>query len=749
MNSSGNHTQNIPSSNHVDRIRILIVDDQKMIREGIKALIKTEEDFEVIGTADDGEDAIKQVENLQPHIVLMDMEMPGLDGVGATQVICQQFPDTKVLVLSTYDNQDYVTRSLGAGAMGYLLKGTPAKELIEAIRSVYRGYAQIGPGAFQKILPLTPKSFSESGSPATSNLATLPAVNDNDRSLPNLNGKGHLVATVAPDSSATPALAVRKKPALSDRKFEQTVVLRQSPRWSRAIIWSIIGVTTFVVIWASVAKIEQVVPARGQLKPIGKVKEIQVPTNGVVQEVEVEEGQKVKKGELLVTLDETTSKAQLDSQKNIRQSLLQENKFYRAVMNGDLQGNSIEQTIASLNIPKEVAFLARNRGELLAENQLFLSQLGAASTNLSADQLARLNAAQNELQSRTAAARLEAEQLEKQFNQNQVQLADARAILATAKQVLNEIKQRNQDSIAQAEQSLTIERNILKSIQPLSKQGALSQFQVETQKQKVNDRYKSLIEQKATGTIERNRQEQEIQTALADINRLQQEEQRLSLDIAQAREQLLNTTSLSEREIRDKMAANDQKLAEIDTQLNKSIVENDKRISELNGQISGTQQTLKYQALYAPVGGTVFDLKAYPGYVPPAGQNAEPILKIVPDDQLVGEVFISTNDIGFVRTGMITDVRIDTFPFSEFGDVKGTVSSIASDALEPTQTYDYFRFPAKIELERQDFTINGKDIPLQSGMSISANIKVREDRTVMSLFTEQFMTGLDKFKEVR
>ncbi|BAU64205.1 HlyD family secretion protein [Stanieria sp. NIES-3757] len=736
MNSSGNQTQD---SHQIDRIRILIVDDQKMIREGLKALINTEEDLDVVGTAEDGEDAIKQVESLQPNIVLMDMEMPGLDGMGATQVICEQFPHIKVLVLSTYDNQEYVARSLGAGAMGYLLKGTPAKELTEAIRSVYRGYAQIGPGAFQKILPLTPKSFSDSASAAASEVKSQSAV----------NGNGKLVATLPRENRSPSALAIKNSSGLADRKFEETVVLRQSPRWSRAIIWSIIGVTTFAVIWASVAKIEQVVPARGQLKPIGKVQEIQVPTNGVVEEVEVEEGQKVKKGDLLLTLDETTSQAQLESEKNIRQSLLQENKFYRALMNGEVTGNTVENTIASLNIPREIAFLARNRGELLAENQLFLSQLGAGSDNLSAEQLARFNAAQTELQSRTAAARLEAEQLEKQLNQNQVQLTDARAKLATARQVLAEIKQRNQDAISQAEESLKIERKILQSVEPLSKEGALSQFQVETQRQKVNDRYKSLIEQRATGTIERNRQEQEIQTALADIERLQEEEQRLRLDITQAREQLLNTTSLSEREIRDKMAANNQRIAEIDTQLNKSIVENDKRISELNSQISGTEQTLKYQALYAPVGGTVFDLKAYPGYVPPAGQNAEPILKIVPDDQLIGEVFITTNDIGFVQKGMVTDVRIDTFPFSEFGDVKGTVSSIGSDALEPDQTYDYFRFPAKIELERQDFTIKGKNIPLQSGMSISANIKINENRTVLSLFTEQFFVGLDKFKQVR
>jgi HlyD family secretion protein len=747
MNSSGNQTKDSPFDHHNDRIRILIVDDQKMIREGLKALIKTEEDLEVVGTAANGEDAIKQVESVEPNIVLMDMEMPGIDGMSATQTICERFPHVKVLVLSTYDNQEYIARSLGAGAMGYLLKGTPAKELTEAIRSVYRGYAQIGPGAFQKILPLTSNNLSESVS-TSSNLTTKTEINGNGKN--HLNGNnGQLVATAASDNRSASALAGRHRSALSERKFEQTVVLRQSPRWSRAIIWSIVGVTTFAVIWASVAKIEQVVPARGQLKPIGKVKEIQVPTNGVVEEVKVEDGQKIKQGDLLLTLDATTSKAQLDSQKNIRQSLLQENKFYRALMNREIGVNEIEAAIANLNIPREIAFLARNREELVAENQLFLTQLGSGSGNLSAEQLARLNAAQTELQSRTAAARLEVEQLEKQLNQNQVQLTDARAKLATAKQVLAEIEQRNRDAIAQAEESLKIERNILKSVEPLSQEGALSQFQVETQRQKVNDRYKSLIEERSTGIIERDRQQQEIKTALADIERLEEEAQRIRLDISQAREQLLNTTSLSEREIRDQMAENNQRIAEIDSQLNKNIVENDKRISELNSQISSTEQTIKYQALYAPVGGTVFDLKAYPGYVPPAGQNAEPILKIVPDDQLIAEVFITTQDIGFVETGMTTEVRVDTFPFSEFGDVKGKLVAIGSDALEPDQNYDFFRFPARVELERQYFTIKGRDIPLQSGMSISANIKVRENRTVLSLFTEQFMTGIDKFKQVR
>ena len=246
------------------RIRILIVDDQKMIREGLKALIQTESDLEVVGIADNGEDGIKQVELHQPDIVLMDMEMPGMDGVSATKVICEKFPDIKVLVLSTFDTQEYVALSLSSGAMGYLLKGTPAKELTNAIRSVHLGYAQIGPGIYQN-LPLIPQGETNriTISPASSNSKQAGA----QAISPRLNGQ---LATVKKIDDS--ALSIAPKSASPSRKFEQTVLLRPSPKWSRLIVWGVAGVTLFAIIWAAVAKVEQVVPAQGQLKPEGSVK---------------------------------------------------------------------------------------------------------------------------------------------------------------------------------------------------------------------------------------------------------------------------------------------------------------------------------------------------------------------------------------------------------------------------------------------------------------------------------------------
>jgi hemolysin D len=745
MTNSFSHapTQDHNSVNQNQKIRILIVDDQKMIREGLKALIQTEPDFEIVGISDNGEDSIKQVETSQPDIVLMDMEMPGLDGVSATKIICEKFPNVKILVLSTFDTQEYVAKSLSSGAMGYLLKGTPARELTNAIRSVYLGYAQIGPGIYQN-LPLIPRgeTSNNSFSPLVTNSATKIGA---EQLSPRANGQ------LAPINKAqtSSALSTTAKSNIAPRQFEQTVLLRPSPKWSHWTLAGIVGVTVFTILWAWFAKIEQVVPAMGQLQPEGKVKEVQIPTTGVVEEVKVEEGQRVEKGETLLVLDATTSEAQLKSLENIRQSVTQENKFYRALMGDRIAPNEVDQSLAKIELPREITYLARNRAELTEENELLEAQLGANSSNLSAEQQTRLRNAQAETRSRTAAARLEAEQLEKQLSQNQVQLADAREKLNTARQVLREIQQRNEKGRLQGEESLKIEEKTLESIRPLVKEGAIAGLQLDRQQQEVNDRRATMIEQQAQGKIEHDNQKQEVITAQAEIDRLEEEEQRLRLDVTQAREELINTTALSDKEILDTIAENKQKIADIDTQLNRSIVENDKRVNEIDSEISTAKQELKYQTIPAPVGGLIFDLEAYAGYVPPAGQAAEPVLKIVPEENLIAEVFIKPEDIGFVYEGMTTDVRITAFPFGEFGDVKGKVLFIGKDALEPDQTYDFPRFPAKVSLDQQFITIRGEDKKLQSGMAVQANIRVKENRTVMMLLFDQFFTGLDKFKNVR
>ncbi|MEO0948710.1 MAG: response regulator transcription factor, partial [Cyanobacteria bacterium J06641_5] len=144
-------------------IRLLLVDDQELIRRGLRALLSIDPNLEVIGEAGNGQEAVSLVAQLSPDVILMDIRMPVMDGVAGTDEISRQFPQTKVLILTTFDDRDYVTRALQAGASGYLLKDTPFEELAQAIDLVHKGYTQIGPGLVTKVLSQAP-SVSPQGS---------------------------------------------------------------------------------------------------------------------------------------------------------------------------------------------------------------------------------------------------------------------------------------------------------------------------------------------------------------------------------------------------------------------------------------------------------------------------------------------------------------------------------------------------------------------------------------------------------
>ena len=255
-----------------------------------------------------------------------------------------------------------------------------------------------------------------------------------------------------------------------------------------------------------------------------------------------------------------------------------------------------------------------------------------------------------------------------------------------------------------------------------------------------------LASDRAISRIQLLKQQQSVENNSSEIEQLTQEIARLKLAISQAQSKVLHTIANSRKEELTLMAENNKRIAEIDSQLTKAIVENNKRLAEIDSQVSQANLSLRYEQLVATSNGTVFDLRATsPGFVANASQ---PILKIVPDDALTAKVFITNKDIGFVKEGMDVDVRIDSFPFSEFGDVKGKLVEIGSDALPPDQIHPYYRFPAKVKLSRQSLLINGRTVALQSGMSVNANIKVRS-RTVMSIFTDLFTGSVESLKFVR
>ncbi len=133
-------------------IRVLLVDDQRIVRQGLATILKYAPGITVIGEAGDGEEAIVLAHTLEPDVILMDLKMPRLGGIPATRQICAELPDTHVIILTTYDTDDLVFEGIKAGASGYLLKDTSSEKLIEAIRGAMRGESQLDPAVARKVL---------------------------------------------------------------------------------------------------------------------------------------------------------------------------------------------------------------------------------------------------------------------------------------------------------------------------------------------------------------------------------------------------------------------------------------------------------------------------------------------------------------------------------------------------------------------------------------------------------------------
>ncbi|MCS6815329.1 MAG: HlyD family secretion protein, partial [Cyanobacteria bacterium] len=227
----------------------------------------------------------------------------------------------------------------------------------------------------------------------------------------------------------------RKNYQPAGEAFDQSVVLRQPHSWSRAIIWTLMGVTTAVIAWACIAKTDEAVPAQGKLEPEAKVAEVQVPVNGVVKEVLIKDGDRVQKDEILLKLDPTVSKAQETALRQVRKALVEENEYYQAQLNNDPS----QPVPASLS-PQQ-ALLTQNRAALIAENQVYRLQLsGAASSgNLTPEEQARLRSGTTEIASRINAAELEVTQLQRQLAQVQTQIAGAKQLLEVDQGILRNL----------------------------------------------------------------------------------------------------------------------------------------------------------------------------------------------------------------------------------------------------------------------------------------------------------------------
>ncbi len=269
-------------------IKILLVDDSNAVREKLHSCLAPQPDFTIVGSFDNARTALTQIGTLNPDIVLMDIQMPKIDGFKATKRILQKFKQTKIIILSAHVSEAYITEALNAGAKGYLLKKNSVEELVRGIRFVSQGYLHFSSGLLGQIDLV--KALAPATSSATSESST---------------------------STGSEIVLARSTQIQSNDWSSQTKELIDAlPKvWTRGLLYFIAIFTAIALPWAMFSKVDETGTAQGRLEPSGKTFILDAPVAGTVAKINVETGDVVEAGQSLLELESDIVAAELEQLK--------------------------------------------------------------------------------------------------------------------------------------------------------------------------------------------------------------------------------------------------------------------------------------------------------------------------------------------------------------------------------------------------------------------------------------------------
>ena len=312
-------------------IRILLADDDRFILSVLASYIARERTLQVVGTAQQGEEALALIEELSPDVALVDIEMPGnLNGLDVAQIASESFPQTKVLILTSYDEESYVKEALNTGAKGYLLKGTSACDLIETIKYIHRGYSQLGPGILEK-------SWGGRAT-ADSNLQQAQLTNTTSSQLVQVTSSQLVhTPTIELDEFLPPQRGLIKIGGLS---------------------FTLIGAG--LIFLSHILSFDLAVKVPMQIRPQGELKSIEATTSGIVDEIKVSENEKVEPGEIIATVktpELLAKKSELEAQLDKLDDQIDSSqlKIDSITQQANSQQQASEQIIAALQADLKAA----------------------------------------------------------------------------------------------------------------------------------------------------------------------------------------------------------------------------------------------------------------------------------------------------------------------------------------------------------------------------------------------------------
>jgi hemolysin D len=703
-------------------IKILIVDDQLVVREKLQAVFREQCDLVVVGTATDGDQAISQVQLLQPDVVLMDIEMPRKNGLEAAAEIRQRFPGIRMVMLTSSDDVDSVRESLRSGVSGYLMKQNIDAEMVNLIRSVQKGHVQFAPELMEKVF-----TYSEALALAEPS-DTLQLVPNNTSAVEKVSDK----EAIEKFDSNIPIITRLSDWSNSAREIIDGVPLP----WTRGLFYCLLAFMGVALPWAALFQMDEIGTAQGRLELTGETvrREADLEGSVTVNKVLVKKGDTVKKGQIIMELDSKSIRDQIQQnqvklegqQQRLNQLGLMKNQLAIAV--------STQQQQTQAQILEKQAQIDQARQ--------IIASLNSNYNNQTTEKAAQLDQAAQAVTDKKSSFINQKQEKITQVIQAKQNIIDSSAAHDVAKNRLRDA-QTESARFEKLYRSGAIAEVRSKEVESLAKERDQSKIQSEANLQQAKLRYRE----------QQNNYGRTMQQAQADIEQAQlrlKEQQgsfqrntkQLQSDIEQAQLRLVEQQRSLETLFQGGILAlgkSEQQLKEVQSQI--ITLENEVEQSKSAAKILAAQ--LKKYTVRADIDGTIFEL--------PISREGS----VIQPKQLIAEIAPPTNgakDLTFkgdilagqsesLRTqGVDKDVKLkfDEFPFQTYGIVNGKLKWISPNSkVVETPAGNIINYEVKISLNQSCVRHKNECLPFRSGQPATAEIIIRK-RRILDLIMDPF-----------
>jgi hemolysin D len=708
-------------------IKILIVDDQLVIREKLQIALEKQPDFQVVGSAVDGDDAVRQVGLLNPDVVLLDIEMPGKNGLAAAAEIRSSFPGTRTVMLTSCNDVESIRAAIQNGAHGYLVKQEIDSSMMELIRSVSKGHMQFGPGLLEKVISQDALSLTNPPGQSTSRLQP-----NNDT----FNSEITIDTEITNDAEL---LDIESTPIDHQADWSNSAkeIIDGVPLpWTRGLFYCLLAFMAVAIPWAMFFQMDEIGTARGRMELAGDTvrREADIEGSVTVTKVLVKKGDVVKKGQVIMELDSRGIRDQIQ-----QNQVKLEGQQQRLTQLGPIKSQlaiavSTQQQQSQAQLLEKQAQIAQAQQSINGLKSTYNNQ----TTEKSA-QLAQIAQAVTDKQNNLAA--------QKQERANKVNQAKQSVIDSTATN--NNDKTRFQDAQKEADR-----------YKKLAKAGVISEVASLEKDRLAKDSYQSYSQSSATlkQAILRSTEEQDVSRKAIQQAQAEVQQAQLRLQEQQSNSQRTTTQLQSDVTQSDLRLVEQQRGLQSLNQVGKlAVVKSEQQLKELQSQITALENEIEQSknlaknlanqlekyTVRANVDGTIFEL-------PISREGA-----VLQPKQLIAEIAPPTNtatDLVFKgeipasqseslrAQGIGKDVKLkfDEFPFETYGIVNGKVTWISPNSkIITTPNGNLTNYEVKVGLGQTCIKHQKECLQFKSGQPATAEIIIRK-RRIMDLIMDPF-----------